>query len=70
MATGKATARPARSIAATSRRFAMLKMNPPTSASTMLLVSALRTLSMKLSGPPVEPIVKARTREMRTIPIA
>ena len=48
----------------------MLKMNPPTSASTMLLVSALRTLSTKLSGPPLEPSVKAKTRETRTMPIA
>ena len=48
----------------------MLKMNPPIIASTMLLPSAARTFSTKLSGPPVEPIVNASTSEISTIPSA
>jgi hypothetical protein len=48
----------------------MLKMNPPASASAMLLVSAPPTLAAKLSGPPLEPMVSASTSEMTTMPIA
>jgi hypothetical protein len=60
MATGKATASPARSMAATSSRLATLKMNPPIMAETMLPRSAALTFSRKPSpAEPVEPSVKA-----------
>ena len=49
----------------------MLKMNPPIIAETMLLRSAAATLARNPSPLlPVEPSVKAKMTETRTMPIA
>jgi hypothetical protein len=69
--TGNATASPAISIAATSRRFARLKMAPPTRVETMLEASAAWMLFTKLEASwPLLPMVRARIREIRKMPIA
>jgi hypothetical protein len=71
MATGNAMAKPAISIAATSKRLAKLNIAPPTIAETIFEASAERTLFRKLLGSfDVLPIVSARIREIRNMPTA
>src|ERR1017187_7160891 len=69
MASGKAIARPAMAISATSKRFAALKMNPPNAAEAMLALSAAAKLFKKLLGPPpIEPSVMAQISDISRIP--
>ncbi len=71
METGKAMAKPAISMPATSKRLARLNMAPPARVEIMFEPSAVLTLFRKLAGSSaVLPMVKARISEINKMPMA